>query len=121
MVKRTGPTNKYLKELIIKLEKAAKKNKVKIWKAVAEKLKKPTRQRVEVNVKKLERFCKDGEVVVVPGVVLGSGVLTKKLIVAAWRFSKAAKEKIEKTGGKALSIEELLEKNPRGSNVRIMG
>ena len=55
----------------------------------------------------------------VPGVVLGSGTLTKKVTVAAWRFSSKAREKIESSGGEAISIEELLEKNPKGSNVKI--
>ncbi len=121
MVKRTGPTNKYLRRLIVKLERAAKKNKAKIWMDVAERLRKPTRQRIEVNISKLERHCRENETILVPGVVLGNGSLTKKLIVAAWRFSKSAKEKIEKVGGKAIGIEELLEENPKGSNVRIMG
>ena len=41
--------------------------------------------------------------------------------VAAWKFSKTAREKIEKAGGKCYSIRELVEKNPKGSNVRIIG
>jgi len=37
--------------------------------------------------------------------VLGDGDLTKKLTVAAHRFSKSAVEKIEKAGGKAVIVE----------------
>jgi len=37
--------------------------------------------------------------------ILGDGQLTKKLIVKAHEFSKSAKEKIEKAGGKAEKIE----------------
>ena len=33
--------------------------------------------------------------------VLGNGVLEKKLVVKASKFSKTAKEQIEKLGGKA--------------------
>ena len=36
--------------------------------------------------------------------VLGHGELTKKLTVTAHRFSKQAKEKIEKAGGKAVTL-----------------
>ncbi len=37
--------------------------------------------------------------------VLGSGELTKKLTVSAHRFSKSAREKIEKAGGKVVELE----------------
>jgi large subunit ribosomal protein L18e len=120
MVKRTGPTNPYLKELIEKLRKKWLEAKAPIWKTIAEKLEKPSRQRIEVNLSKIERYANENEVIVVPGKVLGMGDLTKKVTVAAWAFSKTAKEKIEKAGGKVLSIEELMRNNPKGSNVRIM-
>jgi len=120
MAKRTGPTNPYLKELIQFLRKKGGELKVPLWKTVAEKLEKPTRQRVEVNLSRIERYAKEGETIVVPGVVLGCGSLTKKLTIAAWRFSKKAKEKIEKVGGRAISIKQLFEENPKGSNVKLM-
>lgn len=65
---------------------------------------------VEVNLYKLEKFCKDGDVVIVPGKVLGSGKLTKKIIIYALGFSNSAKEKIISSGGKALKLTELKEK-----------
>ena len=116
MVKRTGPTNPQLKDLIMRL----KKSKVRIWRDVAEKLNKPTRRRIEVNFLRINRYAKEGETIVVPGVVLSAGNLEKKLTIAAWRFSKKAREKIEASGSKAISIEELVKINPKGSNVRIM-
>jgi large subunit ribosomal protein L15 len=36
--------------------------------------------------------------------ILGDGELTKRLKVSAHRFSKTAREKIEKAGGEALSL-----------------
>ena len=116
MVKRTGPTNPLLKDLIMRL----KKRKVKIWRDVAEKLNKPTRRRIEVNLLKINRYAKEGETIIVPGIVLSTGQLNKKLTIAAWRFSANAKKKIEASGSKAISIEELIKINPKGSNVRIM-
>ncbi len=121
MTKRTGPTNPHLRKLINFLRLKSKELKAPIWKVVAEKLEKPTRQRIEVNLSGVERYVKENETIVVPGVVLGTGILTKKLTIAAWRFSRSAKKKIEKIGGKAISIKELVEKNPKGNNVRIMG
>jgi len=121
MVKRTGPTNIELKMLIEKLKKKWLETKAPIWKDLAERLEKPTRKRIEVNVGRINRYAREGETIVVPGVVLGGGELEKKVTVFAWRFSSKAKEKIEKAGGKAGSIGELIEINPKGSNVRIMG
>jgi large subunit ribosomal protein L18e len=120
MVKRTGPTNTILKKLIEELKKKSLEENVKIWKRVAEILERPTRKRVEINLKHIEREAKDGETIVVPGVVLSEGELKKKVTISAWRFSAKAKEKIVKVGGRAISIEELIKENPKGSNVRIM-
>ncbi len=120
MVKRTGPTNPYLKQLIDNLKRKSLESKAPIWKNVAEKLAKPTRSRITVNLYDIERNVADGETVIVPGVVLSSGVLSKKVNVAAWRISPTAKSKIQKAGGECLTVDELVAKNSKGSNVRIM-
>ena len=119
-MKRTGPTNPYLRGLIIDLEIAARKNNAPIWKRVADLLSKSTRQRIEVNVGKISKIAKEGDVVVVPGKVLGGGKIDKKVVVAAWRFTPSARVKIESAGGRALSIYELLRENPKGSKVVII-
>ena len=116
MVKPTGPTNIYMQKLIGKLEKT----KAPIWKDVAERLGGARRRKVEVNISDLNRHARDGETVVVPGVVLGAGEIGKAVSVAAWRFSGSAAEKIKNAKGSAMSIEELAEKNPKGSNVKII-
>lgn len=38
--------------------------------------------------------------------ILGSGTVSKKLVVSASGFSKAAREKIEAVGGKAVELDE---------------
>jgi large subunit ribosomal protein L18e len=112
--------NEQLMELLQLLKKTAIENNVAIWKRVATDLEAPTRKRRVVNVYKLDKYAKDNEVVVVPGKVLGSGELNKKITVAAYTFSEQAVEKIN-AKGKTMSIKELVEKNPKGSKVRIMG
>ena len=42
-------------------------------------------------------------------VILGSGEITKKLNISAHRFTKAAREKIEKAGGTATEIKKAVE------------
>ncbi len=115
MVQR-GPTNKHLARLIATLEKMARKNKAPVWQRAAELLSRPTRKRVEVNLYKLA--TRSGTVLV-PGKVLSTGV-AGKATVAAFTFSRKAREKISKAGGKALSISQLLELNPNGKNVQIL-
>ncbi|HLC59420.1 MAG TPA: 50S ribosomal protein L18e [archaeon] len=117
---RTGPTNKYLQELIIGLRKQSKTENAPIWRDVAEKLGTPRRKRVEVNLSDIERNSEGKEVVLVPGVVLSNGHLVKPLTVAAWKFSKEAVKKIHDSKGKSITIEELMKENPKGSNVKLM-
>lgn len=120
MAKRTGPTNPYLRQMVENLKKKSLELKAPIWKDVSEKLSKSTRQRIEVNLSDIERNAKDGETIIVAGVVLSSGSLTKKVNVAAWRFSKSAEQKIKNSNGRSMTIEELLKENPKGSNVKII-
>ncbi len=120
-MKRTGPTNPVLRKNIRLLRKASVENKVNVWSALAELIERPRRVKKAVNVGKLERYCNDGDVVIVPVKLLGGGNLTKKITVAAVSFSPLAKEKIEKAGGKCLSIEEIIKINPEGKGIKIMG
>ncbi|WP_054854038.1 50S ribosomal protein L18e [Vulcanisaeta distributa] len=107
--------------LIRFLRRAANEYKAGIWDYVADLLEKPTRRRVEVNVGKINRFANDGDVVVVPGKVLGYGVLSKRVTIAAWSFSKGALEVIKRSGGaEAITIPELVRRNNKGSNVKII-
>jgi large subunit ribosomal protein L18e len=96
------------------------KTKAPAWRRVYELLNKPARQRVVVNVSKINRYANDGDVVVVPGKVLGSGDLEKKVTVAAFSFSYTALEKIEAAGGRALHILELVKENPKGKGIKII-
>jgi len=97
MVKRTGPTNPILKALIKNLEKKSFETRNNFLKDIADKLNKPRRQRVEVNIAHIERNTKKNDFVVIPGVVLGYGELTKPVTISAWKFSKPAIQKIEKS------------------------
>ncbi len=108
------------KNLIRFLRKKARENNAKIWLRVAELLGKAKRRRVSVNLSKINRYTEKGDVVVVPGKALSSGLLDHPVTVAAYAFSRKAKEKIENTGGKCLTIKELVESNPKGSHVKIM-
>ena len=109
--------NDYLEGLVGAL-KAAKAN---IWKRVASELAKPTRQRREINLTKIDMMHKEGFTLVVPGKVLSSGTLSNKVTVAAFAFSQSAKEKITAAGGKVLSLEDALKANADGKKCKLVG
>ncbi|MEM7821329.1 MAG: 50S ribosomal protein L18e [Candidatus Aenigmatarchaeota archaeon] len=119
-MKKSGPTNKYLKELIEDLKRKSFELNAPIWKAVAEKLENPRRKRVVVNLSDINRNTNEGDTVIVPGVVLSSGNITKKLKIAALRFSSRAKEKIKNANCEAIEIKEIIKWNPKGSGIKII-
>ena len=118
---RTGPTNPLLQALIQDLRKHASVNKADLWASIAEDLGKPTRQRRSVNISRLARNTSAGETVIVPGKVLGSGILPHAVTVAAWDFSSGARKRILDAKGKCLTIPQLIKEKPDGKNVRIIG
>ncbi|MFH0971967.1 MAG: 50S ribosomal protein L18e [Candidatus Micrarchaeota archaeon] len=109
-----------LRRLIISLEKAGKKNDAAIYNRLAFMLRKPSRQRIEVNLNRINRITKDGDVIAIPGKVLGIGKNEKKVKIAAFRFSKSAIVKLQKEGIETMTLEKLLQINPTGSKVRIV-
>jgi len=113
--------NEQVEKLIKALKTEAIEKKVPLWKRIATDLEKSSRRKREVNVYKLERYAKEGDIIIVPGKVLGNGDLSKKITVAALSFSTGAKEKIQSSKGEAISIPELMKKNPGAKSVRIMG
>jgi large subunit ribosomal protein L18e len=118
---RTGPTNINLKSLIGELRKKAYAEDIPLFERIAKDLEKPTRQKREVNLSKISRYAKKGELVVVPGKVLASGELNQSVTIAAWKFSQPALDKITKANAKAITINELIKNGVKGTSVRIIG
>lgn len=121
MVKTTKYEDPGRLELIRQLESASKVNDSGLWSQVAQELSKVRKNRRQVNVYKIGKFSLEGDVIVIPGKVLGDGILNHKVDVAAYRFTDGAAKKIEKAGGKVMSIKQLLEINPKGSKIKLIG
>ncbi len=117
---KTQKTNPKITELIMTLKEKSYREKAAIWKDVARKLERSTRRQAEVNLSQINRHTKPDDLVLVPGKVLSSGLLDHKVQVAALNFSEKAAEKIGNAGGECLEINQLMEKNPTGSGVRII-
>jgi len=112
-------TNPRLSSLIADLKSAARNGGGDVWSDVADRLEKPRRTHAEVNLGRIERYAQEAETVVVPGKVLGSGALRKAVTVAAVDFSGTAETKIQQVG-ETKRLEQALEDNPDGTNVRVI-
>jgi len=114
-------TNPLLIQLIKDLKKVSWTEKAPIWRDIAKRLEKPHRNWSEVNISRIARYAKEGETVIVPGKLLGSGEIGFPVNVAAYNASRGAKEKIRSAGGKVITIQDLVRSNPKGKLVRILG
>jgi large subunit ribosomal protein L18e len=111
LVKLTRKTNPRIVSLILTLKERANANTAPIWKDIARRLEMPSRNYAAVNISKINRL--------IPGKVLGAGLLDHPVTVAALNFSDSAAKKITEAGGRCLSLEEIVESNPKGSGIRI--
>lgn len=106
----TGPTDPNLQKLVHDL----KRKREKFYLTLAKHLEKSRRRKEAVNVGKIDKYAQPGEIVVVPGKVLGGGEMTKKTEVYAWVCSKSAREKIARAGGSCHSLDKVLELKQKG-------
>lgn len=120
MATKHSKTNPELIDLIGHLKTASREHDARIWRAVAERLAKPRRNHATVNVTEICRIVTDGETVLVPGKILGTGLLDKRVIVSALSISATAKAKVEEAGGQWVPIRDLIVGNPTGTGIRIM-
>ncbi len=118
-MKTMKKNNEYILELINKLKIESHKNDAPIWKDLAKRLEKPSRNWAEVNISNIKRHANKNDTIVIPGKLLGAGFIDIPVTVAAFNSSVNAREKITNAGGKYFTILELIKKNPKGTGVRI--
>ncbi|MEM3403895.1 MAG: 50S ribosomal protein L18e [Nitrososphaeria archaeon] len=110
-----------LKETIDVLKKVGKEGDNPIWSAVLKKIS-SSRSRVPVvNVGKVSKLTKKNDVVLVPGKLLGGGLIDHSVKVGALSASRSAVEKITAAGGSVTSLIDLVEQNPEGSGIIVIG
>jgi large subunit ribosomal protein L18e len=119
-MKESKSTNPELIQLIRLLKRESREKQAGIWLDLAEYLSKTRSQRISVNLSTINRNTKRADTVVVPGKILGSGSINHALTVASFAASEKAKAKLVAAKAKWISIPELLEKNPKGSKIRII-
>ncbi|MEK6919140.1 MAG: 50S ribosomal protein L18e [Nanoarchaeota archaeon] len=99
---------------------AARKNSVWVEKGIARYLSGSTRVMPEVNLNMLEKNCEAGDIAIVPGKILGTGSINKKIKVCAFKFSKQAMEKLKAKKCETGSIMDEIKNNPKATGVKII-
>lgn len=97
---------------------AAKKSKN--WNKIAQIISGGRRRYSDVNINRIEKESNDGDVIIVPGKVLGNGNLTKKIKICALYFSESAHEKIKQGKSEAVKLIDEIKKNPEAQGVKIL-
>jgi len=116
-----GKTSSVVVTTIEELRLVSRVKEAPVWRAVADRLEAPDQNWAEVSLDKASANLKEGEIGVVPGRVLGTGSARRGLQLAAFGFTKSAREKLVAAGGKAMTLTEAADSHPKGSKVRILG
>jgi len=103
------------------LKKASNKNDAPIWAKLAEYALKPSIARRDLNLNRIEQLTKDNDTVVFPGKVLGTGNISHKITLFSFSISESAANKIIEKGGKIINHSDLIEQNPTGKGVVLLG
>lgn len=114
-------TNQIVQRLAYDLKKASQSNDAPIWLKLSKLALKPSRARRTVNLNKISQLTKDGDVVVVPGKVLGTGNMSHKITLCSFSISNAAASKVLESGGKIASFDDMTKKFPTGKGVTLLG
>ena len=114
-------TNQVVIRMASDLKKASTKNDAPIWAKLAEYALKPSIARRDVNLNRIAQLTKDNDTVVFPGKVLGTGDISHKITLFSFSISDSAANKIIEKGGKLINYSKLIEENPTGKGVVLLG
>ena len=103
------------------LKKAAAKNDAPIWRRLAGYALKPSIARRDINLKRIGQLTKEGDTVVFPGKVLGTGSVPHRITLCSFSISDSAAAKIVEGGGSIIGYSDLIEQNPTGRGVVLLG
>ena len=103
------------------LKKASTKNDAAIWGKLAEYALKPSIARRDLNLNRIDQLTKENDIVVFPGKVLGTGNISHKITLFSFSISNSAAAKIIEKGGKLITYSDLIEQNPTGNGVVLLG
>lgn len=119
-IKADKKTSSEITETIDTLLRVSRESNFSMWRDIARRLSGGKQRYASINVGKLNDISKEGEILIVPGSVLGEGKLTKKVVIAGLRASRTALDKISSSGSTFKKLKDLASENPKPSNARIM-
>ena len=90
------------------------------WRSLAKILSGATRLYSSINLSDIDKQASAGDTILVPGKVLGSGDLTKKVRICALAISNSAKEKLKSTKSEYVSILQEINSNKKAEGVKIL-
>ena len=114
-------TNLSVVKMARDLKKASVKNDAPIWAKLARFALKPSVARRDINLYKIDKLTKDNDIVVFPGKVLGTGNISHKITLYSFSISNTAATKILEKGGRIITHSEIIESNPTGKGVILLG
>ena len=114
-------TNQVVIRMAKDLRRASIKNDAPIWAKLAEYAQKPSIARRDINLNRIGQLTKENDTVVFPGKVLGTGNVPHKITLCSFSISNSAADKIISNGGKIISYSDLIEQNPTGKGVVLLG
>ncbi|MEK6884602.1 MAG: 50S ribosomal protein L18e [Nanoarchaeota archaeon] len=121
MISKTKLFNRALKkgnQELVETIVACKSNEA--WLNIGKIISSSRKQMPAVNLDRIEKESKEGEVVVVPGKVLSNGEMTKKIKIAALKFSETAREKLSRHKSEMITILEEIKKNPKAQDIKLI-
>ena len=120
-MKKTKIEKKLKRKTKIELvETIISSKKKKAWLETSHKISGPKRKQISVNLDQIDEKAENGDVIVIPGKVLGIGNISKKIKIAALSFSEKAKETLKEKKIEFLTINEEIKKNPDGKKIKIL-
>jgi len=78
------------------------------------------KNKIVINLGQINKKAKEKDIVLIPGKVLAGGVIDKKIIISAYKFSSEALKKLKENKIEMILIEDLIKKNTKGENIKII-
>ncbi len=120
-IKSNNKESTVLKETVDELLKVSRESSSVFWRDVAKRINSRRKSYANVNVGKIDKIARDGDIIVVPGSLLGSGYFERKVTIAALRASRGAIQKLSESGAEFKSLVDVAHENPKGTGIRIVG
>ncbi len=111
--------NQVVLHMIKDLKQASKKNEAPIWSKIADLALKPSSSKRTVNLTRINKITKEGDVLFVPGKVLGTGSLSHKITLSSFSIFRTAVTRIIESGGNIMTHFDKIKKFPLGKGVII--